>query len=294
MLFRSDRKEILVENPDGEVIVVKYPSAGPDEYVMGKLVSSTEVRVRIAMFYMVKAALGEISMAEAAELMEEVLVNYLNDGYGTALFGDFNIFGSKLAGLDKDFDHVVLISEKSVVDIFREQRIIRNGGEFDNGLTVMINNSNSINRVLLSKEAALKNPGRVFEIAQKTAKVGSEVGIIVNGFDAVITILLSRMFNADNTPTEYGLNIFKNVFMFEGTKENHKEYKSVFPTETVYFGRGLNKIKTTLVGIGLKEAKEFAKARKSMWAPNKDEFLKYLFGMTICARFESYMELDGY
>ena len=291
----KNRRKLLVENPDGEVIVIKYPSAGPDEYVMGKLVSSTEVRVRIAMFYMVKATLGEISMAEAAELMEEVLVNYLNDGYGTALFGDFNILGSKLAGLDKDFDHIVLITEKAVVDIFREQRIIRNGGEFNNGITVMINNSSNINRTMLSREAALRHPGKIFEVAQKSARVGSEVGIIVNGFDAVITILLDKMFDKKGEATKYGLNMFKNVFMFKGTKDNHKAYdESIFPTEVAYFGRGAYQIKTLLVGVGLKEVKEFAKVKETMWAPNKDEFLKYLFGMTICARFESEMELDGY
>ena len=96
-------------------IVMKYPSQGANEHVQARFVTLEELALRIAYGYQLLVNKGVMKASEAARLAKMMVVNIKFDGSGTVLMSNVNPDANCLAGFDKDFDKVTVITEKDFV-----------------------------------------------------------------------------------------------------------------------------------------------------------------------------------
>lgn len=96
-------------------IVMKYPSQGANEHVQARFVTLEELVLRIAYGYQLLVNKGVMKVSEAARLAKMMVINIKFDGSGTVLMSNVNPDANCLAGFDKDFDKVTVITEKDFV-----------------------------------------------------------------------------------------------------------------------------------------------------------------------------------
>jgi hypothetical protein len=87
-------------------VVIKYPSAGAEEYLGVRYLTLKEWRQRCA------AALAKME-GKASEEQIDHMKQYMNQiPYGVTLYASFNFIKNKLAGMDVDFDATLAIFDE--------------------------------------------------------------------------------------------------------------------------------------------------------------------------------------
>lgn len=104
--------EILLNNSDLEgrnVIVLKYPSTGINEFVVARVLSRREYKYRVRKL----VRDGKIQKWQA-----NVIMDYAENLHDSCMVSANPILPHLLAGFDFDTDHVSIIAERSIVDFY--------------------------------------------------------------------------------------------------------------------------------------------------------------------------------
>lgn len=106
-----------------DAVILKYPSSGKYEYLKARCVTVEEMLCRIAYGYELKVRSGELGFEEASALAGELSFNYIFDGEGTVLMANSNIAAIWLAGFDKDFDKITVVTDNDFVELIKEVNV---------------------------------------------------------------------------------------------------------------------------------------------------------------------------
>ena len=98
-----------------KAVIMKYPSQGANEHLQARFLTLEELVLRIAYGYQLLVNKGVMKVSEAARLAKMMVINIKFDGSGTVLMSNVNPDANCLAGFDKDFDKVTVITEKDFV-----------------------------------------------------------------------------------------------------------------------------------------------------------------------------------
>ena len=100
-----------------KAVIMKYPSQGANEHLQARFLTLEELTLRIAYGYQLLVDKGVMKASEAARLAKMMVINIKFDGSGTVLMCNNNPDANWLAGFDKDFDKVTVITEKDFVEL---------------------------------------------------------------------------------------------------------------------------------------------------------------------------------
>lgn len=119
-IYASDmikhRRELFKDGKLHDCYAFKMPSAGKDEHMKCRVVTLMELACRVAVLLQEKVNKKELTVDEAARLAYTRVFDLRFDGTGTVMMANLNVAGNKLAGLDKDFDKIIIITEEKLVE----------------------------------------------------------------------------------------------------------------------------------------------------------------------------------
>ena len=188
-----------------EILAIKYPSMGKTEYMLLKVVGKSEMINRVQKL----VANGEITKAVGDGLIQEISF-YCK---GAIMLPGYKKILNLLAGMDIDYDKLVIIVEEFVVDLFKkhhEEEYL----ELDAKTKDVPKTSISFNNTRTEKFD--KNDSNfVLKIYNKVAKSEGMIGIITMYND----IVLSLMAMAKNDDLENSKLLLKELIGKEGKAE---------------------------------------------------------------------------
>ena len=118
--YMNNRLDEIASYCKFNFVAMKYPSQGRHEHLRATLVTLEELAIRAGYGYQLLVQNG-MDLDEAAKLAYMVVFNTKFDGAGTILMCNSNIAANWLAGFDKDFDKLTIITSRGFVGLVHKK-----------------------------------------------------------------------------------------------------------------------------------------------------------------------------